>query len=491
MRSSITHRIALCAVMALAAGSAQAQLLPSEPGWLVRSGNGITWKEFFGKDDYFSCAQTPKDVDHLRRPPEIRPRGLNSVERELLRCYEVRVRNIIDRPIQCTAVVEQVHVPRGAGERVEGANVINPGFMDDVLSFLGSATQPPTKFSTQCFAIPPSPPAYTEPAPECRVELTMPPAQDFAPESPRIFPEAGGVMFEFSVLPGSDRLSDVRIVGSSRFPKLDRAALGVAYESRVRGGCAGTRYRQSVEFAAVHPPPSEHTTTAIMDVTDGFNGQNGEARWKLMPFGDQSAVCGLVGADREIELGKLASSRPRANADDCVATSARVRNISKSPIYCRATFALPQPDDSGRTEIRGERLILPNATNIVATVYAESERKVPMPVTDCEVRDTPAPPPPACDTKFLRAPDPDAYYPPDSKAREEQGDVTLDFRIDPAAKKLRDIRVAQSSQYPALDLAALKVGKGMVATTNCPDVRRQVKVKFRVKYDHPVTPKAN
>lgn len=484
-RTSILHPIALCAVMSLAASNAHAQLLPNEPGWLARSGNGITWKEFFGKDEYFSCAQTPKDIDHLRRPPDILPRGLNPVERELLRCYEVRVRNTIDRPIQCTAVVEQIRVARGAGERVEGASVINPGLMDDVLSFLGSATQPPTKFSTQCFAIPASPPAYTEPTPECRVELTMPPAQDFAPVSPRMFPEAGGVMFDFSVLPGSDRLSDVRIVGSSRFSSLDRAALGVAHESRVRGGCAGTRYRQSVEFAAVHPPHSDRTTTAIMDVTDGFARQNGEARWKLMQFRGQSAVCGLTGEDRQIELGKLAGKQPRVDADDCVAVSAKIHNLSPAPIFCRATFSLPRPDDSGRTDIRGERLILPNATDIVATVYAAGSSNPPMPITDCDIRDTPVPPPPSCDAKFLRFPNPDLYYTPDSQAREEQGDVVLDFRIDPVAQKLRDIRIAQSSQYPALDLAALKVGKEVLATTKCPDVRRQAKVKFRIKYDEP------
>src|SRR4029079_11742111 len=103
----------------------------------------------------------------------------------------------------------------------------------------------------------------------------MPPAQDFAPESVRMFPEAGTATFEYSVVPGSDHITDVRIVGSSHFEKVDRAALGVAYESRVRGGCANTRYRQSVEFAAVHRPESDRTTTAIMDVTDGLAQQNG------------------------------------------------------------------------------------------------------------------------------------------------------------------------------------------------------------------------
>lgn len=132
-------------MIAMTAGIAQAQLLPDGPGWSLRSGNGISWKDFMGEDQYFGCDSRPTDVDHLRRPPAVWPRGLNQVERELLRCYEVRVRNVMDRPIQCIAVVEQVHVPRGAGERVEGVGVINPGLTDVVVNLLGSASQPPKK----------------------------------------------------------------------------------------------------------------------------------------------------------------------------------------------------------------------------------------------------------------------------------------------------------------------------------------------------------
>jgi outer membrane biosynthesis protein TonB len=58
--------------------------------------------------------------------------------------------------------------------------------------------------------------------------------------------------------------------------------------------------------------------------------------------------------------------------------------------------------------------------------------------------------------------------------------VILDFRVDSAAQKLRDIRVSQSSGHRSLDIAALRVGRKMVATDTCPDKRRKIKVKFRV-----------
>src|SRR4029078_4172056 len=133
----------------------------------------------------------------------------------------------------------------------------------------------------------------------------------------------------------------------------------------------------------------------------------------------------------------------------------------------------------------GECCVMPKAPNSVTTVYAESSFEAPEPEIHCEIRDTPVPPAPPCDTKFLNAPNPEDFYPVDSQKREEQGDVVLDFRIDSTTKKLRDIRVSRSSQYPALDLAGLEVGKRMAATTQCPDVRRQVKVKFRLTPDNP------
>jgi hypothetical protein len=41
-----------------------------------------------------------------------------------------------------------------------------------------------------------------------------------------------------------------------------------------------------------------------------------------------------------------------------------------------------------------------------------------------------------------------------------------------------------------LDIAALKVGRKMQATSTCPDKRRKVKVKFRVTVEGAVPPPA-
>lgn len=226
--------------------------------------------------------------------------------------------------------------------------------------------------------------------------------------------------------------------------------------------------------------------TMIQDVVAGEAHENGEARWDSVVLNHLSDVCRLTGADRRIELGTKASPEPRANADDCVASSAYVHNTSERTIKCRVTLKLNHPDDSGRTEITGEGLVIPRATESLATARGEAARAPSKAITKCKISDASLSPPPPCDFKITAAPNPDFYYPDESRRREEQGDVVLNFLVDPAAKRLRDIRVSESSGYRSLDVAALKVGRQMRAITSCPDRRRSVKVKFRVKTTDPV-----
>lgn len=467
-------------VAALVSSPSFGQLLNDEPGWRSRASDGLHWKDYLGTTYFTACNDKPRDTNHLRRSNEL-PRRFSQAEQELLSCYEVRVRNTMNRPLQCRAVAEQKVVPKGAGPRIEGDRVIYPRFMDSVIIFFGDAKEPPRSFDTVCVVIPDAPPPYEEPARKCRVDLTMPVANDFLPEIALRLKEHGDVLLEYGVNPGSDRLNDVRIVGKSNSAYLDSAALAVAHESRVRGGCAQTRYRQAVSFVEQAPAPgSQMPATAIVDVTDRDAHENGEARWLVLTVLGPSNVCGLTGADRKYELGAGASPQPRANARDCVANSRSIRNTSAKPIYCRAVVKLDAPDESGRREIRSEMLVLPDATEIVATAYTETVRDPASVDTQCEIRDVVVPPAPKCEMKIIKAPKPDDFYPPESRRAFDQGDVILEFRVDPEASKLREVWVATGSGYKELDLAALDLAKHIVATTNCARERKRIKVKFRV-----------
>ncbi len=100
----------------------------------------------------------------------------------------------------------------------------------------------------------------------------------------------------------------------------------------------------------------------------------------------------------------------------------------------------------------------------------------------------PAPPPPprvaGQPAKMKSAADPDQYYPPGAKRREEQGSPVVQACVGPNGRLLRDPVVAETSGYPELDLAAVRVAKASrytAATENGAGLAESC-VKFKVKF---------
>ena len=234
-------------------------------------------------------------------------------------------------------------------------------------------------------------------------------------------------------------------------------------------------------LASASIPPEAPRALQAQEKDAGLVQENGAARWSTTVSSNLSDVCRLTGLDRKIELGEAAKRSPRGDAHDCVASSAWVHNLSPQPIYCRVSLKLRKPDDSGRTEISGQDLVLPGARRNLATAYGEEKRAPSKAVTKCDVNaDTYLPPAPSCELKIISVPDPNLFYPEESRRRAEQGDVTLDFRVDMSARKPRDLRVSEGSGYRSLDLAALRVGRKMVTTATCPGLRGTIRMNFRL-----------
>ena len=255
--------------MIVIAADSRADLLRGDDGWVSRSESGASWKEYFHAAPVTECAANLQDSIHVRRTNDL-PRHFDSSEQQALRCYSLHVRNASAVMLQCSAVVEQTPVPGGAGPRVEGDAVVFPKMMTSVVRFIGSASELPAKFSTRCFLVPETPPPLAKPAAKCGVTLHMPAKQDFYPVISDHLGEHGDVLLEYGVQSGSDALQDVRIVGSSHSWNLDAAALGMAREGRVRGGCPNTRYRTVVSFVASTSRAREPSgSTAIQDVPPG------------------------------------------------------------------------------------------------------------------------------------------------------------------------------------------------------------------------------
>jgi protein TonB len=103
----------------------------------------------------------------------------------------------------------------------------------------------------------------------------------------------------------------------------------------------------------------------------------------------------------------------------------------------------------------------------------------------------PAPPPPprvaAVGAKMSRMANPDDYYPPGSIRREEQGSPVVQACVGPNGRLLREPVVTDTSGFPDLDGAAIKVAKAnrytaaMENGTAVPESCIKFKVKFILK----------
>jgi protein TonB len=103
----------------------------------------------------------------------------------------------------------------------------------------------------------------------------------------------------------------------------------------------------------------------------------------------------------------------------------------------------------------------------------------------------PAPPPPprvaGSPAKMKSAVDPDQFYPPGAKRREEQGSPVVQACVGPNGRLVREPVVTETSGFPELDGAAVKVAKAnrytpaMEAGTALPESCVKFKVKFVIK----------
>src|SRR5688572_24562693 len=103
----------------------------------------------------------------------------------------------------------------------------------------------------------------------------------------------------------------------------------------------------------------------------------------------------------------------------------------------------------------------------------------------------PAPPPPpraaGSPAKMTRSVNPDEYYPPGSIRREEQGSPVVQAWVGPGGRLLREPVVTDTSGFPDLDMAAVKVAKatryaaGTEGGTALPESCIKFKVKFVLK----------
>src|SRR5262245_49102057 len=108
-------------------------------------------------------------------------------------------------------------------------------------------------------------------------------------------------------------------------------------------------------------------------------------------------------------------------------------------------------------------------------------------VTDKPPPPVPPPPPRAAGqpAKMTRPANPDDYYPPGSIRREEQGSPVVQACVGANGRLLRDPVVTDTSGFPDLDSAAVKVAKATryaAGTAEGGSAMQESCIKFKVKF---------
>jgi protein TonB len=122
---------------------------------------------------------------------------------------------------------------------------------------------------------------------------------------------------------------------------------------------------------------------------------------------------------------------------------------------------------------------------------------LPMETTTTAIQDVtdkpppPAPPPPprvaGAPARMRSAVDPDQFYPPGAKRREEQGSPVVQACVGANGRLVREPVITETSGFPELDGAAVKVAKANRYTpasengTALPESCVKFKVKFVIK----------
>ncbi len=119
---------------------------------------------------------------------------------------------------------------------------------------------------------------------------------------------------------------------------------------------------------------------------------------------------------------------------------------------------------------------LPMETNTTAIVDVTDKTPPPAPPPPPRVAGSPA--------KMTRPVNPDDYYPPGSIRREEQGSPVVQACVGPNGRLLRDPVVTDTSGFPDLDSAAIKVAKATryAAGTEGGSALPESCIKFKVKF---------
>jgi hypothetical protein len=209
----------------------------------------------------------------------------------------------------------------------------------------------------------------------------------------------------------------------------------------------------------------------------------GELKWTDSLVRNASDLCANTSMVGAMATGRPSNRPPREDAADCVRNSVAVRNESPRPIQCRMQLYLETPDEGDQLHREAEMVIFPGVQELGAQSFGLAAQVPKDFSSECVIVPKSLPEetiPDGCQVT-ISGPDPEQFYPPGAKRRNEQGRAVLEYSVAKDSNKPADVLLVGTSGFQDLDNAALKYAKSIRVKQGCDDRRYQLGVSFALR----------
>ena len=169
------------------------------------------------------------------------------------------------------------------------------------------------------------------------------------------------------------------------------------------------------------------------------------------------------------------------NADtQCREQRLEVTSEAKTDLICKTLVPMADGTNDERS------IMLPSGrTKTVAEAFLPTDQSLKLRTVSCDTLPAaPAldPAPPAgCRPEVVSGPGVEAFYPDMSRRLQQEGPVTVYFRLDQPEGKAMQIQVGQSSLSPELDQAAMLYIANQTFKVTCPGNQFRLRVRFKLQ----------
>jgi TonB family protein len=166
----------------------------------------------------------------------------------------------------------------------------------------------------------------------------------------------------------------------------------------------------------------------------------------------------------------------------CLEHVVAVSNQSNETLECNLRVNFVRADGNVVGNFEGPMLVLPRTSPEMHSAITDDQTRAEITALDCRAR---APyrriaKTAGCRYDMMGKPF-ETYYPPEAKQRSLHGPVIVAFLLDQREGAAKEVTVAEGSQVPVLDAAALKFIRDQEFRTNCPGTRFDVLMRFKLR----------